>query len=95
MSSRPYVLRDGTIIDEATAERIVSEVDAAVESGQATVSLPRRRGRPALSGSAAPSPRLELRVPPELRERATRAAEERGVTISELVRDALEAYLAT
>lgn len=53
-----------------------------------------RRGRPSLSGRAgAASPVLHTRVSPELRGRVTRRAKIEGKTESELVREALEAFL--
>ena len=55
----------------------------------------RGRGRPALSPSArGKSPQLTIRVSAELREAATARAAAAGVSMSDLARDALEAYLA-
>jgi len=52
-----------------------------------------RRGRPSLNGQPAPSPHVGFRVSPELRERADALARSRGVTLSQLAREALEQYV--
>ena len=53
------------------------------------------RGRPSLSPSVrGKSPQLTIRVSAELREAATARAAAAGVSLSDLARDALEAYLA-
>ena len=55
----------------------------------------RGRGRPALSPSGrGKSPQLTIRVSAELRDAATACAAAAGVSMSDLARDALEAYLA-
>ena len=52
-----------------------------------------RRGRPPLSASAAEhSPRIAVRVPEELRSRVRQRAGTEGRSLSEVVRDLLEAY---
>lgn len=52
-----------------------------------------RRGRPSLNGQPAPSPHVGFRVSPELREQADALARSRGVTLSQLAREALEQYV--
>lgn len=88
----PFVLADGTVVDNATAERIVAEVVAAVEAGRGTVAFP-RRGRPSLSGGSGTSPSVGFRLTPEVRQRAEDLARRRGITVSALAREALEDYL--
>ncbi|MHB1488240.1 MAG: ribbon-helix-helix protein, CopG family [Acidimicrobiales bacterium] len=76
-------LADGTRLTEAKAEELAGEtLDRA------------GRGRPSLSRSGARSPQLRLSVPDELRSRLLKRAEEEHRSISNLVRDALEHYLA-
>lgn len=50
-----------------------------------------KRGRPALG--AGPSTVESVRLDPELRERIARRAEQEGVSVSEVIRDALRGYL--
>ena len=52
-------------------------------------------GRPSLTAPGRRSPEVKARVPAELRDRLHQAAEQRGVSASELVREALERYLAS
>ena len=85
----PFVLADGTVLDNATAERIVAEVVAAVEAGRGTVAFP-RRGRPSLAGGSGTSPSVGFRLTPEVRQRAEDLARRRGITVSALAREALE-----
>lgn len=73
-------LTDGTRLTAAVAEAIVEEVR-------------RGGGRPSLSGAPARSPQIAFRVPPEIRDRAERAAADEGVTVSQFAREALEARL--
>lgn len=54
-----------------------------------------RRGRRSLTGGEAHSPRVSFRVPADLLERAETVAEQEGVTLSALAREALERYLAS
>jgi predicted HicB family RNase H-like nuclease len=51
------------------------------------------RGRPSLSGRGEHSPEVRARVPRQLKEQLTRAAEEQGRSPSAVVREALERYL--
>ncbi len=52
-------------------------------------------GRPSLTAPGRRSPEVKARVPVELRDRLHAAAEQRGVSASELVREALDRYLAS
>ncbi len=77
-------LADGTRLTEAKAEELAGEI------------LDRAgRGRPSLSRSGARSPQLRLSVPDELRSRLLERAEDEHRSVSNLVRDALEHYLAS
>lgn len=78
--------------DDATVDRIVAEVDAAVDSGRGIVTYP-RKGRPSLTGKPAASPSVGFRVTPELRAQAEDVARRRGVSVSELAREALEEFV--
>ncbi|MDA8183902.1 MAG: ribbon-helix-helix protein, CopG family [Actinomycetota bacterium] len=77
-------LADGTRLTEAKAAELAAEI------------LERAgRGRPSLSRSGARSPQLRLSVPDELRTRLLQRAEDEHRSVSHLVRDALEHYLAS
>ena len=77
-------LADGTRLTEAKAAELAAEI------------LERAgRGRPSLSRSGARSPQLRLSVPDELRTRLLQRAEDEHCSVSHLVRDALEHYLAS
>ena len=77
-------LADGTRLTEQRAEELAAEI------------LERAgRGRPSLSDPGTRSPQLRLSVPEELRARLTRRAEDEHRSVSHLVRDALEHYLAS
>jgi len=52
-------------------------------------------GRPSLTAPGRRSPEVKARVPIELRDRLHAAAQQRGVSTSELVREALDRYLAS
>jgi len=91
-SKESVTLKDGTVLDDDTVDRIVAEVDEAVLSGRGTVTFP-RKGRPSLTGRAAASPHVGFRVTPELRDEAEAMAKARGLTVSALAREALEEYV--
>jgi hypothetical protein len=71
---------------------------AELEIDESSVVYPRRgRGRPSLSEAVDPgeaSPKVEARVPPALKSRLARHAEKHGQATAEVVREALEEYLA-
>jgi predicted HicB family RNase H-like nuclease len=89
LDEEPITLPDGRVIDNAGAEKLVEE----------TYEELRRRnlipGRKSLSGGSKHSPRVQFRVPDDIREKAERRAREKGVTLSVLAREALEQYLAS
>jgi hypothetical protein len=77
-------LADGTRLTEAKAEELAVEI------------LERAgRGRPSLSRSGVRSPQLRLSVPDELRSRLLQRAEDEHRSVSQVVRDAVEHYLAS
>jgi hypothetical protein len=54
-----------------------------------------RPGRRSLSGAEHHSPRVSFRVSDDLRDAAEREAKRRGLSLSQLAREALEKYLAS
>ena len=82
-------LSDGTRLTEAKAEQLAAEVLAEV----------RRRnlvpGGKSLNGDGSHSPRVQFRVPEEIREQAQSRAAAEGISLSALARRALERYLVS
>ena len=76
--------KGGRRITERRAEEIAA--DALRKAGV---------GRPSLTAPGQRSPEIKARVPSELRDRLREAAQRRGVSASELVREALDQYLAS
>lgn len=80
---------------EYQGERLTNE--RAEQIAQETLAEARRRnlipGGKSLSGGAVHSPRVQFRVPEELRKQAEQVAEDEGVSISALARHALEDYM--
>jgi hypothetical protein len=66
----------------------ITESDAA-EQGERIA----RRGRPSLSGKAATSPQIGVRLSPDLNKRLRAKAKREGKKPSEVVREALESYV--
>ena len=77
------VIRDskGQRVDQAYVERALAEVGAYWK---------KQGGRPSLTGEAKHSPHVSFRVTPELKAKAMREAEARGMTVSQLAREAFE-----
>jgi len=72
----------GEKLTEARAEKVAAEV------------LARTPGRPSLSGARETSPSLTIRLPRQERARLDRLAAEQGRRTSQVVREALDDYLA-
>jgi len=51
-------------------------------------------GRPSLTGPGKQSPQVAARVPPELHDAAEQQARREGKSVSQLIRELLERYLA-
>lgn len=84
-----FETKTGRTITEQDADRIANEAEAGYDLSKA-----KRVGRPSLTGAAGSSPRVNFRVPTELYDQAVERAEREGKGVSEIARDALEAYLA-
>lgn len=79
-------------VGEAHAEALAAELLEAAERP-----LPdhlRRTGRPSLHGGTGRSPQVAFRIPAQTRARAEALAHARGITVSQLAREALERELA-
>jgi predicted HicB family RNase H-like nuclease len=87
LDEEEFILKDGRQLTDELADQIAEETLAEV----------RRRnlipGGKSLSGGAVHSPRVQFRVPEELRTQAERVAEDEGVSLSALARHALEDYV--
>ena len=76
----------GQRVDQAYVDRALADVDAYWK---------KQGGRPSLTGEAKHSPHVSFRVTPELKAKAMREAEARGMTVSQLARQAFEAFLTS
>lgn len=87
LDEEEFILKDGRRLTNELADQLAEETLAEV----------RRRnlipGGKSLSGGGVHSPRVQFRVPQDLREQAERVAEDEGVSLSALARHALEDYL--
>ncbi|WP_157749659.1 hypothetical protein [Jatrophihabitans sp. GAS493] len=87
LDEEEFILKDGRRLTNELADEIANEMLAEV----------RRRnlipGGKSLSGGSVHSPRVQFRVPEELRAQAERVAEDEGVSLSALARHALEDYV--
>jgi hypothetical protein len=83
----------GIEMTDDNVDRLVEETVEAALSGKGTWHFP-QRGRPSLTGKSAQSPHVGFRVSPELREQAAELARRRGISLSQLAREALEHYVA-
>jgi hypothetical protein len=84
----PAVAKSGARITEELAERLAREAKAGYDLSQG-----RRIGRKSLGGGSGRSPRLNIRTPVDLYERALARATKEGKTVSQLAREALEKYV--
>ncbi|MFM8349910.1 MAG: CopG family transcriptional regulator [Actinomycetales bacterium] len=78
----PVTLPSGRVIDEAAAQTMADETLHEL-----------RRGRPSLHGKPGASPEVRFRLEPGVKQELDYLARQRGVTPSQVMRDALRAYL--
>lgn len=80
----------GNVIDNDYVDKISGEAEAGYELDDLT---PTRVGRPSLS-DAGDSPQVRFRLPANTRAEAAALAAREGKALSQLARDAVEAYLS-
>lgn len=81
--------KSGTPITDELAEQLADEAEAGYDLAHG-----KRVGRKSLAGGAGKSPRVNIRLSPDLYERALELAKREGKTISELARAAFESYVS-
>lgn len=91
LDARPVTLPNGRVLDEAGAEDFAADILEA--AGRPLPDRLKRVGRPSLSGSSKSSPHVSFRVPEALRHKAETEAQRRGLSVSQLARQALEEHL--
>jgi len=77
------LLPNGERMTYADVDRIVDEVHASMA------------GRPSLTAPGTRSPEVKARVPLQTKQQLDAVAAKRGTTASEIIREALDAYLKT
>jgi hypothetical protein len=91
MTKRTYGrTKSGTPITDKMLEQLADEAERGYDIDQ-LVARRGKRGRPRLGTE--PSSVESVRLDPELKELLTRRAEDEGVPVSEVIREALRAHL--
>ncbi len=91
MSKRIYGhTNSGTPITDEMIERLADEAEAGYDVDQ-IIARRGRRGRPRLGAEV--STVESVRLDPDLKERVVRRAEDDGVSVSEVIREALQHHL--
>lgn len=91
-SPRDTVNLDTEVVRDSRGRRIT---EARAQSIAEEVLREYYVGRPSLAGAGGVSPEIKARVPQELRDRVVARARQTGQSTSQLVRAALEQYLAS
>jgi hypothetical protein len=86
LDAEPITLSDGTVLDNAAAEKLGNEIAERAA---------RRRGRPSLTAPGEHSPKVAVRVGSSLKTSIEEIATREGRRMADVVRDALEEYVAT
>jgi hypothetical protein len=86
---KSLIARDGTVLTDEVIEELVAEAERGYD-----LSKLEPVGRPSLSGSGT-SPRLSFRIEADAYDAARKRADEEGLSISELAREAITRYLAS
>lgn len=91
MTKRSYGhSKSGTPVDDDLIDDLADEAEAGYDVDE-IIARRGKRGRPRLG--SAPSTVESVRLDPELKARLARRAEEEGVGVSEVIRDALRHHL--
>lgn len=91
MTKRTYGhTKSGRPVDDDLIEQLADEAEAGYDVDR-IVSRRGKRGRPRLG--TAPSTVESVRLDPDLKERLVQRAEEEGVAVSEVIREALRHHL--
>jgi len=91
MTKRAYGhTKSGTPITDALIEQLAKEAEAGYDVGE-IIARRGKRGRPRLGTD--PSTVESVRLDPELKARLLRRAEDEGVPVSEVIREALRQHL--
>ena len=91
MTNRTYGhTKSGRPVDDDLIEQLADEAEAGYDPDE-IVSLRGERGRPRLG--AAPSTVESVRLDPDLKARLAQRAEDEGVAVSEVIREALRHHL--
>jgi predicted HicB family RNase H-like nuclease len=80
----------GKPIDDEVIEQLADEAETGYDLDE-VISRRGKRGRPTLG--SAPSTVESVRLDPEMKERLARRAEDEGVPVSEVIREALRHHL--
>jgi Ribbon-helix-helix protein, copG family len=83
--------KSGELITPEIIEELAAEAERGYDLSKARVVAV---GRPSLSGSGT-SPRVSLRIAPDVYEAAAERAEKEGLSMSELARRAIARYVAS
>jgi hypothetical protein len=83
-------MKSGTVLTPEIEEALADEAEAGYDLEVAT---PRKVGRPSLGRGV--SPRLDLRIEPDLAQALHERAEEEHRSVSAVAREALRQYLAS
>jgi predicted HicB family RNase H-like nuclease len=91
MTKRTYGhTKSGTPIDDKVIDALADEAEAGYDVHE-IINRRGKRGRPSLGN--APSTVESVRLDPDLKERLARRAEDEGVPVSEVIREALRQHL--
>ena len=91
MTKRTYGhTKSGKPIDDKVIDALADEAEACYDVDE-IVARRGKRGRPSLG--SAPSTVESVRLDPDLKERLARRAEDEGVPVSEVIREALRQHL--
>ena len=82
LDKNPVTLPSGRVLDEAAARELAEETLQEL-----------RRGRPSLHGNTGASPEVRFRLEPRVKDELDSYAARRGVTPSQVMREALRMYL--
>jgi len=82
--------KSGKLIDEKMIESMVAEAEAGYDVDE-IIARRGKRGRPTLG--TAPSTVESVRLDPELKQDLQRRAEQDGISVSEVIRNALRQYV--
>lgn len=91
MKEETFVTKSGRVLDQAAIDKLAAEAEKGYDLDKLTPRL--WLGRPTLGSGHGPSPRINVRLAPEVYDAVVSRAQREGRRVSEVAREAVEKFV--